>query len=64
MTRKKVEKLEAKRTHLQNWLERNKEAQRIVHFVQGNLELTEWEINTIDNLPDNIQGGNIGDVNT
>ncbi len=56
MTRKKVEKLEAKRTHLQNWLERNKEAQRIVHFVQGNLELTEWEINTIENLPDNIQG--------
>lgn len=55
MSDNKFDKLEAKRTHLQNWLEQNKQAQRILPYVQKNLEMTDWEIDAINNLPEGAQ---------
>lgn len=53
--KKKIEKLEAKRDHLEKWLAQHKKAQGAVPFVQKNLEMTYWEIDAIANLPDDTK---------
>jgi len=52
MKKDDIEKLKAKRKYLSDWLERNRKAQEVVPYVHMNLELTEWEIQSLSDLPD------------
>ena len=47
-----MEKLEARRDYLREWMERYKKAQDAVPFVHMGLEMTEWEIQALSNRPD------------
>lgn len=46
-----IESLERRRKYLDEWVRRHKEAQRIVPFVQSNLESTNWAILALTNEP-------------
>lgn len=46
-----LDKLKEKRDYLKKWLARHREADEIAPEVQRNLELTEWQINTIESRP-------------
>ena len=48
--------LEWRRDHLAQWLSRHKKAQCIVPFVQSNLEVTEWQIQALSNIPQEAGG--------
>jgi hypothetical protein len=51
MSSDKLDQLKERYRYLTEWLERNKEAQRVLPYVHEQLELTEWEINALSNLP-------------
>lgn len=57
-----MKKLEAKRDHLKDWLERHRKAQDAVPFVQMNLDITEWEIQALSNRPDEADEIPLGDL--
>ena len=44
MKKYEIEKLEAKKKHLSEWLDRFNKAHDVVPYVKINLELTEWEM--------------------
>lgn len=46
-----LENLKEKRDYLKKWLARHRETHEIAPEVQRNLELTEWQINTIESRP-------------
>jgi len=46
-----LEKLQEKHNYLKLWLERISKAQEVVPLVHRNLELTEWEIDALENAP-------------
>jgi hypothetical protein len=46
-----MEKLEARRDYLEQWLERHKAAQDLVPSVQASLEVTNWEIDALSSRP-------------
>ena len=47
-----INKLNSRRVYLNEWLDQHKKAQEVVPFVQRNLEFTEWEIEALNNTPD------------
>jgi hypothetical protein len=61
---KLTEKLEAKSEYLKEWIERYKGAQEVVQYVQTNLDTTEWELQALNNRPDEADEIPLADLYT
>ena len=61
---KEVQQGKATRDHLKEWLKRHKNAQAALPYVQQNLDRIEWELEALNNRPDEAAEIPLADIET
>ena len=56
--------LESKRKYLKEWIERHRKAKEIIPLVQKELEMTEWELEALQNIPSGVNKKPFDDLET
>ena len=61
---KKTDKLKETKDYIEKWLKRYKKASESIPHIQRNLDITEWELQAIDNRPDEADEMLTADITT